>query len=361
MLEDSEDDIALIEQVLKKEKLSFVCEHVDTRAEFLKSVTTFHPDVILSDHALPGFNSREALKISQREQPLTPFILVTGMMSDEYAISCIHEGADDYVLKSNLSRLPTAIHAAVKRRKLERLKREARLALRIQNKQLIKVNQELDNFVYSVSHNLRGPLASVMGLLNIAQGLNKDQELTTLHNMMSSSVMKLDDTLREILDYSQNSRNDVHLEEIQWEELITMAFARLEYLYPVEAIIQPIQLNTDAPFFCDVSRLTVVLNNLLSNAIHYRDTRRDLIIAIQVITSAKEATIVVHDNGTGISDDVLPKVFDMFFRGTILSKGAGLGLYIAKEIVARLNGQIHIDSVLGESTAVTFTIPNTLP
>ncbi len=88
----------------------------------------------------------------------------------------------------NLSRLPSAIRSAVKRR-LERLKREARHALRSQNDALLKVNRELDSFVYSVSHNLRGPLASVMGLLNVACGIeNVPPQLSALHGMMASDA-----------------------------------------------------------------------------------------------------------------------------------------------------------------------------
>src|ERR1041385_2749589 len=107
MLEDSEDDMALIHRALRKDNLVFVNERVDTRDEFTEAIHRFQPDVVLSDHGLPGFNSREALSISLREIPSTPFILVTGTVSDEYAVSCLRDGADDYILKSNLVRLPT--------------------------------------------------------------------------------------------------------------------------------------------------------------------------------------------------------------------------------------------------------------
>lgn len=111
MLEDSEHDVILIERVLRKDNLSFEHKCVDTRDEFNEAIEKFRPDVILSDHGLPGFNSREALKICVKERPSTPFILVTGTVSDEYAIACLRDGADDYILKSNLSRLPSAIRS----------------------------------------------------------------------------------------------------------------------------------------------------------------------------------------------------------------------------------------------------------
>src|SRR6185436_11685430 len=106
---------------------------------------------------------------------------------DEIAISCLRDGADDYILKGNLSRLPSAIRRAIKERRLQKLKREARFALRTQNRELVRVNSELDKFVYSVSHQLRGPLASVMGLLNVAE--SQPANVRDIHSMMRQSVM----------------------------------------------------------------------------------------------------------------------------------------------------------------------------
>src|SRR5258706_8617925 len=123
MLEDVEEDAGLFDRVLTKEKIMFTRLRVDTRNEFIESLETFNPDVILSDHALPQFNSIEALKIVQERKVDVPFIIVTGSVSEEFAVSCIKKGADDYVLKSNLARLPLAINHSLN----ERLNRRIRL------------------------------------------------------------------------------------------------------------------------------------------------------------------------------------------------------------------------------------------
>ncbi|SHG77662.1 hypothetical protein SAMN04488109_1786 [Chryseolinea serpens] len=358
MLEDSDDDRGLIEYILRKDKLSFVARCVNTRDEFNEAIRGFSPDVVLSDHGLPGFNSAEALEICIKQQATIPFILVTGTVSDEYAISCLRNGADDYILKSNLSRLPTAIRGAVRKRKVEKLKREARHALRRRNEELVKVNQELDNFVYSVSHNLRGPLASVMGLLNVAKDIDKNPELTGIHDMMESSVLKLDDTLREIIDYSRNARNEIDYAEVNWKALVENALRKLEYLRADHYLNKFIDLNIEVPFFSDAGRLAVILNNLLSNAIAYRENSREPIIAIEISTTEKNAVIVVKDNGIGIKSDILPEVYKMFYRGTEKSQGSGLGLYIVKQILQRLNGTIAITSAEGRGTTVMIAVPN---
>jgi signal transduction histidine kinase len=358
MLEDSKDDVFLIERVLRKDNLSFVKECVDTREEFHEAIRKFQPDVVLSDHGLPGFNSREALKICLKERSSTPFILVTGTVSEDYAIACLRDGADDYILKSNLSRLPAAIRGAMKKRKLEKLKREARHALRKQNEELLKANRELDSFVYSVSHNLRGPLASLMGLLNIARDEDKDQRLVQVHDMMNCSMAKLEDTLKEILEYSRNARGELQLGKIDWLRTIEASLSKLEYLDKGNHIEKLIRLQTDVPFCSDGGRLGIIFVNLLSNAILYRDKTRDSVVNIDVLTTEKTATITIKDNGVGIKDDVKPYIFNMFYRGTELSQGAGLGLYIAKETVSKLMATIEIESTHGEGTKVTVTVPN---
>jgi len=358
MLEDDYDDSLLIQRVLIKGDIPFQHHCVDTQEEFMEAIESFQPDVILSDHGLPGFNSREALKISLRERPATPFILVTGMVSDEYAISCIREGADDYILKSNLSRLPIAIRAAMKKRTLEKLKRSARHELRHQNAELLKTNRELDHFVYSVSHNLRGPLASVMGLLNVAKKMNVDKDVAAMHEMMTSSILKLDATLKEILDHSRNSRSEVAPLEINWNEIIEACFSKLSYLLPPDRFNKQIHLQAISVFFSDPERLNIIFTNLLSNTILYRDRQRELTVYIEIITLPDEAIITLKDNGTGIREEVMPKVFDMFFRGTEISEGAGLGLYITREIITRLKGSIQLESVPGQGTTVIVKIPN---
>jgi signal transduction histidine kinase len=358
MVEDNKDDLELIERALRKGKLPFVNECVDTLEEFSEALGRFKPDIVLSDHGMPQFNSFQALNECLQEHADIPFILVTGTVSDEHAISCLKNGVDDYILKSNLSRLSTAVRSALKYRELEKLKKEAEIILRRRNEELRKVNKELDNFVYSVSHNLRGPLMSVVGLLNVSEKLNPDPELDGVLGMIRSSISKLDDTLKDIIEYSRNSRNDIARDEIDWERMIENSFVGVGYLYPSRQITRTQSLHAATPFFSDASRMAVIFNNLLANAIRYRNKTNDLKIDFEVFTSDESAIITLIDNGIGIGKDILPKIYTMFYRGTEESQGSGLGLYIVKEIVDKLGGEITIASEAGKSTTVTLTIPN---
>lgn len=364
MLEDLPEDIGLIEHVLRKEGIDFISHYADTKEEYIRALDEFNPDVILSDHALPQFNSVEALTICRKNSPNLPFILVTGTVSEEFAVSCLKQGADDYVLKSNLVRLPSAIINALRQRNVELKRRKAELTLRKQNEELVKINQELDSFVYSVSHNLRAPLMSVLGLLRLAQieversGLDT-RVLLSYFSMMEHSINKLDDTLKEILDYSRNARSEIRVEKVDLKQLLEDGFERLKYHEGSEHIEKFVEIKEEAPFCSDPYRLSVVLNNLISNSIKYRDIRKkqQFIKIIAHVTPAM-AKIEFSDNGIGIQKELLNKIFDMFFRATEKSEGAGLGLYIVKETVDKLGGRISTISNIGHGTHFSLEIPN---
>lgn len=361
MLEDLQDDVGLIERTLNKQGLSFITKRVDTKEEFSEALVSFNPDVILSDHALPQFNSLEALIICQDQGMHVPFILVTGTVSEEFAVSCLKQGADDYVLKSNLVRLPSAIQNALRQRTHELKRKKAEKTLRKQNEELVKINKELDSFVYSVSHNLRAPLMSVLGLLNLVQIENKksDRTMDTYFLMMQNSIHKLDDTLKEILDYSRNARSELNIEQIDLEKLIDDCFERLMYIEGSEQINKTVLVQGNYHFYNDAYRLSVVFNNLISNAIKYRDATKGFnIIDIRVTITDTDVQVTFRDNGIGISPEFLPKIFNMFFRATERSEGAGLGLYIVKETIEKLNGTIKVDAEVGEGTNFYINLPN---
>jgi signal transduction histidine kinase len=361
MLEDVPDDVGLIERTLKKQKLDFVGMRVDTKDEFVGALTEFKPDLILSDHVLPQFNSLEALSICQRSGLNIPFILVTGTVSEEFAVSCLKQGADDYVLKSNMVRLPSAIQNALRQRLLESNRRDDEQQLRKQNEELTKINKELDSFVYSVSHNLRAPLMSLLGLLKLVEIENENpgSDLKPYFNMMNHSIEKLDETLKEILDYSKNARTDIRRDRIDLNKLLEEGFEKLMYLPGSEFVTKSISIESTSELFLDQSRLAVIVNNLVSNAIKYRDeTKNNCLLDVRGLVDDKSLSLIFRDNGIGISPELLTKIFDMFYRATERSEGAGLGLYIVKETIDKLGGNISVDSRVGESTVFKIVLPN---
>jgi signal transduction histidine kinase len=287
---------------------------------------------------------------------------VTGTVSEEFAVKCLKLGADDYVLKSNLTRLPTAILNSVRQRKLSADRLAAELALRHQNEELVKINRELDGFVYSVSHNLRAPLSSVLGLLNLAkeEGRVTPGPMQDYLSMMEKSITKLDDTIKEILNYSRNARLELVKEEVNLEELVKECIGKLSFHGGFDQMSILMEC-ADNNILCwtDRYRLSMVLVNLLSNAIKYRDPlKMQPYVRIKINISDERIFIMFQDNGIGISTELLGKVFDMFYRGTEKSDGAGLGLFIVRETMEKLKGTIQVSSSLGNGATFELSIPN---
>lgn len=236
-------------------------------------------------------------------------------------------------------------------------RKKAELKLQKTNDELSKRNVELDNFVYSVSHDLRAPIASVLGLINLAKK-DEDSSMKDMYfDMINSSAMQQDNFIREILDQSRNTRLDIKREKVFFKDIIDETFDQLKHATqngkPVDKVIDIEQ--TDA-FYTDSWRIKVILNNVISNAIRYRNGR-DPLIKVGVKIENDKAKLVVEDNGRGISKEHLGKVCDMFYRATDDNAGSGLGLYIVKETIDKLQGEIEISSEEGEGTTVMFEIP----
>lgn len=362
ILEDLQEDIWLVKRVLTKDGMDFLLEEVDTKEDFVSALKSFSPDIVLSDHSLPQFNSIEALKICQQYQLDLPFILVTGTVSEEFAVNSLKQGADDYVLKSNLERLPSAIKHAIKQREDEKKRKEAELKLRFQNEELLKINNELDSFVYNISHNLRAPLLSALGLVRLAKiEIKTDQyESMTLYcEKIEESVLKLDETLKEILDYSRNARSEIKYETIDFRRVIEDSLSKMKYLTNPSDTRIITDLRQTVPFATDNYRLNVIFNNLLSNALKYHDPKKhDKWIKIETDVDETKAVITISDNGIGIEKEYIPQIFDMFYRATVRSDGSGLGLYIVKEDVGKLGGNIKVTSAPRIETSFEITLPN---
>src|SRR6266481_1409441 len=115
-LEDSPDDVELMEHELKEAGMQFTSRRIDNKGEFIKEVNDFRPDVILADYSLSMFNGMQAFRMLKEKKIALPFILVTGVLSEHLALECINEGIDDFVLKSSFKRLPAAIIGSIRKK-----------------------------------------------------------------------------------------------------------------------------------------------------------------------------------------------------------------------------------------------------
>ncbi|MEO8795205.1 MAG: PAS domain-containing sensor histidine kinase, partial [Daejeonella sp.] len=212
-----------------------------------------------------------------------------------------------------------------------------------QNKELIKINSDLDRFVYSASHELRSPLTSILGLVNLAKLQKTEAEKDKLIDVIESCVLSLDGFIKDIIEYSKNNRVEVEHDEIDFENLIEEIKNPLKFLIESEKIHFSFELQQNAKFYSDRKRLAVVLSNLVSNSIKYFNPEMEMpFVKIIVKTNNKETELVLEDNGLGIEPKKIDKIFQMFYRANTEQSGSGLGLYIVKEILDRLGGKIQV-------------------
>jgi signal transduction histidine kinase len=234
-------------------------------------------------------------------------------------------------------------------------------ALLRSNEELKKTNKELDGFVYSVSHDLRAPLSSMLGIVGLCEMGSPDAFMQKNITLLKSSIKKLDGFIIDILDYSRNSRLEIKRQEIHFNDLLTDISNNLKFMGADDQrkVDIRVAVRNGVAFHSDQSRLSIIFNNLVSNSIRYQNPEvPDPFVEICVEVSETAADILVRDNGIGIDKENHEKVFNMFYRVSNKSIGSGLGLYIVKEAVEKLNGAIKLKSQPGKGTEFSIRLPN---
>jgi len=240
-------------------------------------------------------------------------------------------------------------------------RKNAEINLELRNKELQKANSELDRFVYSVSHDLRAPLKSLLGLITIMDKSiqAEDGGMREKLLMMNRSVLKLDDFIEDILHYARNARMDVAREDIRFDDMIQEIRGSLKFVEGAKDLKLNVDIDQTGKFISDKRRVNVVLNNLISNAIKYQDVSKESsFLTIKVHSDQNQARIEIEDNGIGIEEKNQKRIFEMFYRASTLSTGSGLGLYIVNEVIEKLGGNLTLDSEIKKGTKVFVTIPN---
>lgn len=219
-------------------------------------------------------------------------------------------------------------------------------------------NAELDNFVYKVSHDLRAPLSSILGLVNLAKLPGNTDNPIEYIDLIGSKVEHLDNFIGDVLSHSKNLKMDVAVALVDFGKIIDQTFQDLNYLEGAKGISR-IERIEGIEFYSDPWRIAEIMRNLISNAIKYRKLDNNSSeIGIRVNVDNLRAEINFADNGIGIDEANLTKIFEMFYRATEQSDGSGIGLYIVRNAVEKLGGQISVASRLGQGTRFTIILPN---
>lgn len=219
-------------------------------------------------------------------------------------------------------------------------------------------NTELDNFVYKVSHDLRAPLSSILGLVNLARLPGNTDNPMDYIDIIGDKVQHLDHFISDVLSHSKNLKMDVSTNKVDIKKIIDSTFNDLSYLDGAKEVIRNVRIE-GLDLYSDPWRISEIFRNLISNSIKYRkldDTIPEVTIKIHI--DHLRADISFQDNGIGIDEKNLVKIFEMFYRATEQSDGSGIGLYIVKNAIDKLGGQIVVASRPLEGTRFNIVLPN---
>ena len=220
---------------------------------------------------------------------------------------------------------------------------------------LQKLHNDLDTFIYHASHDLRSPLTSVMGLLNLME-LQKMTDVSEFLPMMRDRINHLDALLRDLSTIAFNNNSEVNYERVFIKEEINFITRGMGEVSQVRFYLS---ITDNAVFTSDVLRFRTIVKNLISNSVkYYNQMEKDPFVKITVTSGGDKVELVVEDNGIGIEKAEMEKIYNMFHRGHSSKSGSGLGLYTVRSMVDQLGGSINLTSAIGQGTKVTIELPN---
>ena len=227
------------------------------------------------------------------------------------------------------------------------------------NDALTKLNQEMDIFVYRTSHDLRAPLTSLLGIISLMRAQTISTEIIYYLDLQEKSIHKLDGFIREILDYSRNSRLAIEPQAVNFQKVVEETYSLYTHLPQFDKIDKRTVVNQTVPFGGDRKRLEVIFNNLISNALrYYNPYEENPYVQIEVDINEAQAIIQIKDNGLGIAPQHQERIFEMFYRASTNSEGSGLGLFLVKEAIEKIGGNVKIQSEVNKGTLFTVRLPN---
>jgi hypothetical protein len=224
---------------------------------------------------------------------------------------------------------------------------------------LKKKNEELKTFVYKVSHDLKGPVASLIGLLELMHREKKDPHaLESYLQMMQTSLQRLDKSIVSLLNFTLSTRTDLLPQQIYIHATIKEIIQSLQAFPGIHEVMIQNSIPEDICLSSIPEILQSVLQNFIENAIKYRSRFRQARVHISARWLHNHLSIRIEDNGIGMSPYVKARAFDMYFRGHAEAAGSGLGLYITKHGLEEIGGDVSIDSEEGKGTSILLSLPN---
>lgn len=320
-----------------------------------RKIVEQHPDlkIIFCDQRMPDKTGVQFFEEISSVNPLPIRMLLTGYVDIESVIESINKGHIYRYLNKPWQEadVRSAIEEGYKYYMTSS-------ALTAKNIELQKANEELDKFAYSVTHDIRGPIVSMLGAIEIMKDLDDVEEMKNIAVMMKQSAEKVNEFIENIHAYYSLKRGNLNIEDIDLSKLVNDIIA-IQQIYITQANVPvEVTINQSEVFRSDKTAIQLIINNLLSNAIKYqRSEEENKFVKIFITVQKGMLEIKIEDNGIGIESQYLNKIFKMFFRATSESQGSGFGLYNVKDAINKLGGNINVESEINKGTLFIVNIP----
>ena len=352
LVEDEAADVELALRALRHGGFEATADVAQTAEEFTSLVRKNSYDVILADSKLPNWNGMESVEVLRREGLDIPVILVSGALGEQTAVECIKQGAADYVLKDQMTRLPESVRRAMREKKLREDHKQAQ-------EELARSNRDLEQFAYVASHDLQEPLRMVATYTQLLaeryQGKLDDSADKYIHYAVDGAL-RMQKLVQDLLAFSRVGRQGMALGSTDCNVVVQAALQNLEAaILESGAAVKPDQLPV---VMADGSQLAQVFQNLIGNAIKFHGSGAP-VIKVRAEAKAREWIFSVEDNGIGIAAEQVEDIFVIFRRLHTREEysGNGIGLSICKKIIEHHGGRIWVESEPGQGSTFKFTIP----
>jgi signal transduction histidine kinase len=367
LVEDNPSDALLIQEALAETTDDpFELETTDTLAAGLQRLSLGGIDAMLLDLALPDSFGQETFVRARAHALGVAIIVLTGLADDSLALKLVQGGAQDFVAKVDVTgnNLTRAILYAIERERLEqkfrKLNEELEERIRERTAELEAANKELEAFSYSVSHDLRGPLATLHGfadLFLIKYGPALGEEPCKYLRRINEGAERMAALIDDLLRLSKVNRQQLNLSHVGLGQLVEEVLGELK----TETANRNIEwcIESLPVIECDPGLIKQVLSNLLSNAIKYTRPRAPAIIEVRKMSIDGQQTFLVRDNGVGFDLKSARNLFSPFqrFHRSEEFEGTGVGLATVQRIINRHGGRIWAESLVGQGTTFFFTLP----
>ncbi len=233
-------------------------------------------------------------------------------------------------------------------------------SLKIAQNEIISVNNEMENLLYRASHDLKGPISSVEGVIGLLKIEKKDDVLVQNYvNMMEKRVKNLSELIKNLTVVSSIKEGKLITKIIDFQQLINSIISTFSFYENYENITFRVHILSKKEFYTDESLLYTIVQNFVENGIKYSKRSFDnSLIQVTVKDTQEGIELEFLDNGIGISEESQSTIFDMFTRASVQEKGSGLGLYIVQNAIKKLHGTIQLESEEHAGSIFTIQLPS---